>query len=192
MPNPADLSRRSGLCSGTLYAPVLLEIRDWSGTMSCVHTLTAVLPCSDLDSREALHAKPGFTHQGRANMQEALVASFCTLAPIKQARAPYKGSSHKISRTFASYRLAAVASPIGQQQKHKACYTRAAARATIRSPSPGGLPLRGDTTKLARYAPKERCGSLPRTISCFSVQSPARRCPRVVAFRRLNAVVVQG
>ncbi len=73
--------------------------------MSCVHTLTAVLPCSYLDSREALHAKPGFTHQGRANnyrMQEALVASFCTLALIKRARAPYKGSSHKISRTFAS------------------------------------------------------------------------------------------
>jgi len=42
--------------------------------MSCVHTLTTVLPYSDLDGSEAFYVKLGFTRQGRANnyrMQEA-------------------------------------------------------------------------------------------------------------------------
>ncbi len=42
--------------------------------MLCMHTLTTVLPCSDLDARGAFNAKLEFTHQGRANnhrMREA-------------------------------------------------------------------------------------------------------------------------
>jgi hypothetical protein len=31
--------------------------------MSCVHSLTAILPCNDLDASEAFYARLGFTHR---------------------------------------------------------------------------------------------------------------------------------